>query len=57
MNTNCNHEEIRHLIDSPYGLKGAYMVDSERFECLTCNHILENSEVEERNLKYLYKGK
>lgn len=34
-----------------------YLINSERFECSNCAHILKDSEVKERNLKYSYKGK
>lgn len=33
----CKKEtEHSHLIDSPYGIEGAYMSGSERYECVQC---------------------
>lgn len=37
----CEREtEFRHVHDSPYGMEGAHMAGSERFECAACGFVV-----------------
>jgi hypothetical protein len=43
----------RHLCDSPYGLGGAYLARTERYECSLCGHALHREEGERLGLRYV----
>lgn len=50
----CKKEtEHRHCHDSPYGMPGAHMDGSERYECKECGATLYKIEGEKQGLKFI----
>ena len=51
----CEKEtEHSHMHDSPYGLPGAHMSNTERYECQECGRGIYAYEGKEQGLEYYY---
>lgn len=46
----------RHLHDAPYGLAGAHMVGSERYECKACGNAVYAEEGKKMGLPFVLDG-
>ena len=50
----CKKEtEHIHIIDTPYGLGGAYMSGTEHYECVECGTDVYKTEGEKQGLKFI----
>ena len=43
----------RHMHSAPYGLEGAHMAGSERYECMRCGHEIYAKKGKEKGLKFI----
>jgi hypothetical protein len=48
---------FRHMHDSPYGMEGAHMSGSERFECSQCGHSVSLHSPGAEQFKFILDGR